>query len=178
MEEVVKQLTPLIPTGPDWPYALVWLNRDACHVPLPVEGHLSIMVEGRTSSVTWRRISQLEVCQLLSLGSQVVYSVGLNGRQVPVIKSLPELLAKDTTLLGANQPPYQWTSWNPLKRSKSPKFHPLVATCPPSQLQAPSRLTLLRQKGRSAWPWRWDTSYPRWHWIPLGKHQGVPPQSG
>ena len=25
MEEAVKQLTPLIPTGPDWPYALVQL---------------------------------------------------------------------------------------------------------------------------------------------------------
>ena len=60
MEEVVKQLTPLISTGPDWPYALVQLNGDAHHVPLPMEGHLSIMVEGSTSSVACRRISQLE----------------------------------------------------------------------------------------------------------------------
>ena len=37
MEEAVKQLTPLISAGPDWPYALMWLNRDACHVPLPGE---------------------------------------------------------------------------------------------------------------------------------------------
>ena len=51
MEEVVKQLTPLISTGPDWPYTLVQLNRDACHVQLPMEGHLSIMVEGGTSSI-------------------------------------------------------------------------------------------------------------------------------
>ena len=51
MEEAVKQLAPLISAGPDWPYSLVWFNRDAHHAPLPTEGHLSIMVEGGTSSV-------------------------------------------------------------------------------------------------------------------------------
>ena len=54
MEEAVKQLTALISTGPDWPYALVWLNADACHAPLPKEGHLSILVKGGTSSATCR----------------------------------------------------------------------------------------------------------------------------
>ena len=38
MEEAVKQLTPLIPTGPDWPYALVQLNGDAHDVPTPYGG--------------------------------------------------------------------------------------------------------------------------------------------
>ena len=46
MEEAVKQLTPLPSTGSDCPYALVQLNRDACHAPLPREGHLSILVMG------------------------------------------------------------------------------------------------------------------------------------
>ena len=55
MEEAVKQLTALVSTGPEWPYALVWLNRDACHVPSPREGHLSILVEGGTSSTTYGR---------------------------------------------------------------------------------------------------------------------------
>ena len=99
MEEAVKQLTSLIPSGPDWPYALVWLNGDACHMPLPMEGHLSVMVEGSTSSVACRRMSQLEVYQLLSLGSQVIYSAGINGCEVPMIMSLPESLAKGATLL-------------------------------------------------------------------------------
>ena len=62
VEEAVKQLTTLVFTGPDWPYALVWLNGDAYHMPLPREGHLSILVEGGTSSATYRRVSQLEVC--------------------------------------------------------------------------------------------------------------------
>ena len=85
MEKVVKQLTTLVSTWPDWPFALVQLNGDACHTPLPREGHLSILAEGGTSSAACRRVSQLEVCQLLSSGSQVIYPVGLNGCEVPVI---------------------------------------------------------------------------------------------
>ena len=99
MEKVFKQLTALMSAGPDWPYTLVWLNGDACHMPLPREGHLSILVGG-TSSATYRRVSQLEVHQLLSSGSQVIYLVGLNGCEVPVIASPPKSLAKGTNLLG------------------------------------------------------------------------------
>ena len=100
MEEAVRQLTALVSTGPDWPYALAWHNGDACHTPLPREGHLSILVEGGTSSATYGRLSQLEVCQLLSSGSQVVYLVGLNECEVPVIASPPESLAKGANLPG------------------------------------------------------------------------------
>ena len=99
MEQAVKQLTTLVSTRPDWPYALVQLNRDACHVPLPREGHLCTLVEGGTSSAACRRVSQLEVCQLLSLSSQVIYPVGLNGCEVPVIASPPESLDKGANLL-------------------------------------------------------------------------------
>ena len=100
VEEAVKQLTTLVPTRLDWPYTLVQLNRDACHVPLPREEHLSVLVEGGTRSATHRRVSQLEVCQLFSSGSQVIYPVGLNGCEVPVIASPPESLAKGANLLG------------------------------------------------------------------------------
>ena len=100
MDEVVKQLTTLVSTGSNWPYTLVWLNGDTCHAPLPREGHLSILLEGGTGSATCRRVSQLEVCQLLSSGSQVIYLVGLNGCQVPMIASPPESLAKGANLLG------------------------------------------------------------------------------
>ena len=100
MEEAVKQLAPLIPARPDWPYALVQLNADAHHVPLPKEGHLSIFMEGSTSRAAYGWISQLDICQLLSLGSQVVHPVGLNGCEIPVIMSLPKSLAKGMTMLG------------------------------------------------------------------------------
>ena len=38
VEEAVRQLTALVSSGPNWPYALVQLNKDTCHVPLPREG--------------------------------------------------------------------------------------------------------------------------------------------
>ena len=43
MEEAVRELTAWVSSGPNWPYALVWLNEDTCHVPLPKEGHLGIL---------------------------------------------------------------------------------------------------------------------------------------
>ena len=100
MEEAVKQLTAQVSTRPNWHYTLVHLNGDTCHAPLPREGNLSALVEGGTSSATWGRVSQLEVHQLLSLGSQVIYPVGLNGCEVPMIASSPQSLAKGTNLLG------------------------------------------------------------------------------
>ena len=43
MEEVVRELTAWVSSGPDWPYVLVQLHEDAHHVPLPKEGHLGIL---------------------------------------------------------------------------------------------------------------------------------------
>ena len=43
MEEAVWELTTWVSSGPNWPYTLVQLNKDTCHVPLPKEGHLGIL---------------------------------------------------------------------------------------------------------------------------------------
>ena len=83
-------LTQLAAIGPNWPYTLLQLNGDTCHVPLSKEGHLSVLAEEHTTHAPYRRIQQLEVCQLLSSASQVVYPEGLNGLQVLVIMTLPE----------------------------------------------------------------------------------------
>ena len=99
IDDAAKQLTQLASTGPNWPYALVQLNRDAHHMPLPIEGHLSVMAEERTSHVPYRKIHQLEVHQLLNSGSQVVYLEGLIGCQVPVKITLPESLSNGMTML-------------------------------------------------------------------------------
>ena len=99
IDNVAKQLAQLASTGPDWPYALVQLNRDAHQVPLPTYGHLSVTTEGNTSKVPCRKIHQLEVCQLLGSGSWVVYPEGLNGCQVPVVTSLPQSLSNGMTML-------------------------------------------------------------------------------
>ena len=45
-----------------------------------------------------RRISQLEVCQLLISGLQVAYPVELNGCKEPIITSLPKSLANGISL--------------------------------------------------------------------------------
>ena len=99
IDDVAKQLAQLASTGSNWPYALVQLNGDACHMPLPTEGHLSVMMEENISKVPCRKICQLEVCQLLGSGSWVIYPEGLNGCQVPVITSLPESLFNYVTML-------------------------------------------------------------------------------
>ena len=85
VEEVVRELTASASSGPNWPYALVWLNGDTHHAPLPREGHLGILPQGGTNSIACGRISQLKVCQLLSSGLQVIYPVGLNGWKIPLI---------------------------------------------------------------------------------------------
>ena len=99
IDDAAKQLAQLTSTGPNWPYALVWLNGDACCMPLPTEGHLSVMTEGNNSNVPCRKIHQLEAHQLLSSGSQVFYPEGLNMCQFSVIMSLPELLSNGVTML-------------------------------------------------------------------------------
>ena len=53
--EAVKLLTPLPSTGSDCPYALMQFNGDACHMPLPKEGQLSMQVTGGTGSAACRR---------------------------------------------------------------------------------------------------------------------------
>ena len=100
VEEAVRQLTTLVSSGPNWPYALVQLNRDTCHAPLPREGHISILPEGGTNSSACRWVSQLEVHQLLTSGLQVIYLIGLNGHEDLLITTLPESLANSTNLTG------------------------------------------------------------------------------
>ena len=83
MEEAVRGLTAWVSSGPNWPCALVQLNEDTHHAPLPKEGHLGILPQGEADMTTCGRTSQLEVHQLLALGLQVAYLVGLNGMQRP-----------------------------------------------------------------------------------------------
>ena len=148
VEETVKQLTNLVSSGPDWPYALVQLNGDTHHAPLPGEGHPSVWPEGGTSSATCRRVSQLEVCQLLSLGLQVIYPVGLNRYKIPLITSLPESLANSTNLPGG-EPIYLEVD---ILQSiaEGPEWKVLPSGNHPSILMAsPSGLLCQRQKERS-----------------------------
>ena len=79
LDEVAKKLTLLINLSNNWAYAFVQLNRDAQHVPLPKEGHLSTVINGMPSRNACRCLHQQEVCKLLQYGDQLVYPEGLNG---------------------------------------------------------------------------------------------------
>ena len=100
MEEAVRNLTAWVSSWPDWPYALVQLHEDTCHVPLPKEGHLGILPQRGAEMTACGRISQLEVCQLLISSWQVAYPIGLNGHEEPIITSLPESLTNGISLTG------------------------------------------------------------------------------
>ena len=98
MEEAVGKLTICTFSGPNWPYALVQLHEGIHHVPLPKEGHLGILPQRGAEVTPCRQISQLEVCQLIITGPQVVYPIGLNRCNKPIITSLPEPLASGISL--------------------------------------------------------------------------------
>ena len=100
MEEVVVKLTAWVSSRPNWPYVLVQLHEDTCHVPLPKEGHLGILPHRGVEATPCGQISQLEVCQLLITSPQVTYPIGLNGCEEPVIISLLEPLANGISLTG------------------------------------------------------------------------------
>ena len=105
MEEAVGKLTAFASWGSDWPYALVQLLKGTHHAPLPKEGHLGILPQRGVEATPRGQISQLEVCQLLVTGPQVIYPIGLNGHYEPVITSLPEPLASSINLT-AGEPVY------------------------------------------------------------------------
>ena len=98
MEEAVEKLTACTSSGTDWPYTLVQLHEGTCHAPLPKDGHLGILPQAGVEEVPCGCISQLEVCQLLVTGPQVIYPIGLNGHDKPIITSLPEPLASSVSL--------------------------------------------------------------------------------
>ena len=66
------------------------------------------------------QISQLEVCQLLIAGPQIIYPIGLNGHDEAIITSLPEPLASGISLT-AGRPVY------------------LEIDIPPSQVEEPDQ---------------------------------------
>ena len=143
-----KQLTQLASTGPNWPYALVWLNGNACHVSLPKEGHLSVLAEEHTSHVPCRRIQQLEVHQLLSSGSQAVYLEGLNGCQVLVIMTLPESLSQGMTLLRGKSTFLQVDLSQSTTKEQEPKATSLGSGLSPNPASSPIQAFPPKEEGQ------------------------------
>ena len=97
------------------------------------------MVEGNTSNVPCRKIHQLEVCQLLGSGSQVVYPEGLNGCQVPVIMSLPDLLSNGVTMLEGESTFLQVDLSPPATKEQESKALSLGGGLDPTLAKSPTR---------------------------------------
>ena len=72
---------------------------------LPKEGHFGILPQREAEVTPCGWISQLEACQLLITSPLVIYPIGLNGHDEPIITSSPELLASGVSLT-AGEPVY------------------------------------------------------------------------
>ena len=125
MQEAVRELTAWVSIGPNWPYALVWLNEVTCHAPLPKEWHLGILPQGEADMTACGIISQLEVCQFLTSGLQVAYPVGLNGHEDPIIISLPKSLANGISLTGGKSMYLEIDIQQPMVKEPDQKASPL-----------------------------------------------------
>ena len=130
-------------TGP------MWLNGDACHMPLPVEGHLHVMMEESTSNVPYRKIHQLEVCQLLSSGFWVVYLEGLSGGQILVIMTLPDLLSNSVTVLEGESTFLQVNLSQSATKEQESKALSLGSGLRPTPSRSPTRAFPPKQKANS-----------------------------
>ena len=104
MEEAVEKLAVCPSSGTDWPYALVQLYGGSGHVPLPKGKHLGILPQGKAEETSCGQISQLNICQLLSTGPQVVYPSGLNRQDEPIITTLPEPLSSGLSIIASKHP--------------------------------------------------------------------------
>ena len=151
MEEVVGKLTAWISSGPDWPYALVWLHEGTHHAPLPKEGHLGILPQKGAEVTPCGQISQLEVSQLLVAGAQVAYPIGLNGSKEPVITSLPEPLAYGVSLT-AGEPIYLEIDILPSLAEKPDQKVPPIGEVSTTVIASPHKSTPLKSDGGKEFP--------------------------
>ena len=105
MEEAVEKLATCPSSGTDWLYVLAQLYEGSSHMPLPRGKHLGILPQGEVERTSCGWISQLDICQLLSAGPQVVYPTGLNGHREPIITTPPEPLNSSMSII-TNKHPY------------------------------------------------------------------------
>ena len=99
IEEAVDSLTAYTSSGVDWPYTLTQLCEDPHLAPLPKNKHLGILPQGKAQETFCGWIRQLKVHQLLAASPQVVYPIGLNGKDKPIITIIPDLLGSSISLI-------------------------------------------------------------------------------
>ena len=108
----------------------------------PRSSHLGILTEEGTNSTACGQICQLEVCQFLTSGLQVVYLMGLNGHEVSMIVLPPESLARGTTLIGGKLTYPKMSIPQPTPEGQEPKALPHSSHCSPIQVPSPIKAPL------------------------------------
>ena len=96
------------------------------------------MAEESTSHVPYGTIYQLQVYQLLSPGSRVVYLEGLNACQVTVITTLPESLSNGMTMLEGKSTFFQVDISQSTTREQDPKALSLSGGLSPTLAASPT----------------------------------------
>ena len=141
IEEVVGILSAYITSRPNWPFALAQLYEGSSHTPLPRDKHLGISPQGKVEESPYGQISQLEVCQLLSTGPQVVYHVSLNGNEELVMTTLPELLHSSASITTNEHPCMRIDIPTPPPEEPEPTTSPLgnVHTIPAANSPKPPK---------------------------------------
>ena len=104
MDEAVEKLAICPSSRSNWLYALAQLYEGSGHAPLPKGKHLGILPQGKVEETSCGQISQLNICQLLSTGPQVVYPSGMNRHDEPIIITLPEPLSSGTSVITSKHP--------------------------------------------------------------------------
>ena len=99
IEEAVENWTAYTSSGVNWPYTPAQLCEDPHHAPLPKNKHLGILLQEKAQETFCGQISQLKVCQLLATSPQVIYPIGLNGHDKPIITTLPDPLGSSISLI-------------------------------------------------------------------------------
>ena len=128
MEEMVEKLTAWVSSGPNWPYALVWLHKGTCCAPLPKEGHLGILPQR---------------------GVEVTYPIGLNRCKELVITSLLEPLANSISLT-TGEPVYLEIDILPSLVEELDQKVPPIGEVSTTVIASPHRSTPQNQKERAA----------------------------
>ena len=91
MVEALEILSSLTSEGSDWPYVLLQLYEGTNHTQLLKDKHLCVFPQEKVESPSGR-VSQLEICWLLSARPSVVLLIELNGGDQSVTIDLPKSL--------------------------------------------------------------------------------------
>ena len=99
IDDAAKQLAQLAFTGLNWPYALVQLNGDTHHTPLPTEGHLSVMMDGNAQQCPLRKDMLIGGLQTSGIRIQGCLPRRIQWVSSSSGKTLPESLSNGVTML-------------------------------------------------------------------------------